>query len=79
MTHNFDLIFLAPWQADLPGNPIAHISVKNLTHFDYEGGAFRDVPMITLRCVSLREIESEIDRLKIELEEIRKQARIKFQ
>ena len=79
MTHSVDLFFLAPGKADLPGNPIAHISVKNLAHFDYQGGAFRDVHMITQRCESLREIENEIDRLKIELEEIRKQARIKFQ
>ncbi|TSA02352.1 MAG: hypothetical protein D4R81_04990 [Nitrospiraceae bacterium] len=79
MAYNFDLVFLAPGPTDLPGNPIARIRVINSEYIDCQGGDSRDVPVISSQCQSLREIENEIDRLKIELEEIRKQARIKFQ
>ena len=72
MTHSLDLLFLKPLKGQLPGPPLAQICIKTYT-CDKKGY----IP-ITPQCVSLREVEREISRLKEELEIIRKKAKQKF-
>lgn len=72
MTYSLDLLFLKPSKGELPGPPLAQIYVK--THTSDEKGYI----FITPHCVSLREVEGEIGRLKEELEIIRKKAKQKF-
>lgn len=70
MTHSLDLLFYT--QEELPGPPLAQIYVKTRSK-DRKGHI-----LITPRCFSLREVEAELDRLKDELESIRKKAKRKF-
>ena len=72
MTYSFDLMFREPSKGDLPGPSIAQIYVK--THASDEKGHI----FITPHCVSMREFEGQIDRLKQELETLRKKANQKF-
>jgi Fe-S-cluster containining protein len=72
MTHSLDLLFLKPLKGQLPGPPLAQIYIKTYTR-DKKGYI-----SITPHCVSLREVEGEINRLKEELEIIRKKAKQKF-
>ena len=72
-THNLDLEFLDDRKSELPHNPIARICLKVWTHATHDGA-----PLITPNCVTIREFEYQIDRLKSELEELRKDARTKF-
>ena len=58
MTHSLDLDFVKPGKTELPGPPRAHIYVKS-----YNKGN-RDFIFITPNCVSMRELEHEIDRLR---------------
>lgn len=73
MTISLELAFLEPRQGDLPGPRRAQIYVKNLASDEYVEHA------ITPICVTIGEFESEIDRLYKELEEVRMEARRKFQ
>lgn len=70
MTHSLDLDFVK--SGNLPGPPRAHIYVKSHTRDN------RNFIFVTPECVSIRELEYEIDRLQKELENIRKKARRKF-
>ena len=71
-TYNFDLHFVDPQKEGIPMGPIAQIYVK--THsIDKES-----MICISPRCVSLREVEYECDRLIKEIESIRKKAIRKF-
>jgi hypothetical protein len=72
MTHSLDLDFVKPRKKDLPGPPRAHIYVKSYSKSN------RGFIFITPDCVSIGELEYEIDRLQKELEDIRKKARRKF-
>lgn len=72
MTHSLDLDFVRPGKTELPGPPRAHIYVKSYSKSN------RDFIFITPNCVSIGELEHEIDRLQKELEDIRKKARRKF-
>jgi hypothetical protein len=72
MTYLLDLLFRKPSKGQLAGPPIAQIYVK-IHGRDEEGHV-----LVTPRCVSLKEIEEEIDRLKKELEVIRKKAKRNF-
>ena len=74
-TRSLDLKFRSPYplkKSDPPGHASAHVMVKTWSR--RKDGS----PLITPKCVSRREIEHEIDRLKEELEEIRKVAKKKF-
>lgn len=72
MTYSLDLDFVKLRKTDLPGPPRAHIYVK--TH----SSDTRKLIFISPDCVTMKELEYEIDRLKKELEEIRKKAKRKF-
>jgi len=72
MTYSLDLMFREPSKGDHPGSSIAQIYVTTHTS-DEKGHIF-----ITPHCVSMREFEEQIDRLKQELETIRKKANQKF-
>lgn len=72
MTHSLDLDFVKPGKTDLPGPPRAHIYIKSYSKSN------RGFIFITPDCVSIEELEYEIDRLQKELEVIRKKARRKF-
>lgn len=72
MTYSFDLLFRDPSKGDLPGPSIAQIYVKTHTS-DKTGHIF-----ITPYCVTMREFEEQIERLKRELETIKKKANQKF-
>lgn len=72
MTYSLDLLFSKPLKGQLLGPPLAQIYVK--THTGDEKGHI----LITPHCFSLREFEEQIDRLKEELETIRKKAREQF-
>ena len=71
MTYSLDLRFRKPPKGH-HSRPLAQIYVK--THSSDENGYI----FITPECVSLRNVEEQIDRLKKELETIRKKARRKF-
>lgn len=71
MTISFDLLFRSSKKEQLAGPPIAHIYVK----YSGEEDGYR---VITQRCISLNEMEAEIDRLKKELEDIRITAKKHF-
>jgi len=74
-TYSLDLQFLSPYplkKGGLPGHAIAHVAVKSFS--STEDGP----PLITPECVTLGELEYQIDRLKEELEEIRKAAKKSF-
>jgi hypothetical protein len=74
-TYSLDLQFLSPYPLKKGGSPshaIAHVSVKR-SHSPKDGP-----PLITPQCVTLAELEYQIDRLKEELEEIRKAAKKSF-
>jgi hypothetical protein len=70
MTHSFALDFI---KLDLHP-PVARICVKACSYDDKDCG-----PFITPDCVTLDELEGQIDRLHQELERIRKQARKKYE
>ena len=72
MTYSLDLMFRKPSKGDLPDPSIAQVYVK--THSSDEKGHI----FITPHCVSLREVEKQLERLKEELEIIRKKAKQKF-
>jgi hypothetical protein len=71
-THRFELDFSDDQKSDLPHNPIAQVYLKSF------GSNADGVPLISRECVSMRELDHEIDELKSELDVIRKKARVKF-
>jgi hypothetical protein len=71
MTHSLDLTFHEPSRGK-PGARIAQIYVK--AHSEDENGNI----LITPQCVSWREFEEQIDRLKEELDMIARKAKQKF-
>lgn len=72
MPHSLDLLFHEPSKGKLPGPGIAQI-VVNSRSIDDKGNI-----IITPNCVSLRDVEKQIDRLNEELEIIRRKAKQKF-
>ena len=72
MTYSLELDFVDLSKAELPSPPVAKIFVKTSTR-DKDGFTY-----ITHNCASMGELDHEIDRLKQELEEIRKNARKQF-
>jgi hypothetical protein len=72
MTYSLELMFYEPLKEGIAHNPIAQIYVK--THSQDEKGRV----LITPHCVSLMELDHEIDRLKEELDQIRIKAKRKF-
>ena len=77
VTHTFDLLFLASAPGKMPHHPIAHVYVKGSSRNDY-GGKGKDKILIGAECVSLREIEYEIEQLKSDLDEVKKKAARKY-
>lgn len=76
-THTFGLLFLARTPGKMPHRPIAHVYVKSSSRNDY-GGKGKDKVLIGAECVSLREIEYEIEQLKSDLDEVKKKAARKY-
>lgn len=72
-TYNLALEFKDDRDSQLPHRPIARIRVKTFTHATADGP-----PLITPDCVTIRELEYQIDQLVSELDVIRKEARAKF-
>jgi hypothetical protein len=74
-TYTFDLEFHSPFplkDRGLPNGATANISIKHLT-VDEKGE-----PVVTPDCITMRELDSQIDRLKEELEQVRILASKKF-
>jgi hypothetical protein len=69
---SLDLMFRKPSKEQLPGPGIAHTYVRT-----YSGNKEGDI-FITPDCFSMRELEEQIDRLKKELETIKKKAQQEF-
>lgn len=76
-TWTFDLLFLKPSKDDLPGPAVSHLYVKTHSQKKYKGVS-NNLLLIGAECMSIYEMEQEIDRLKRELEAIRKTARQKY-
>ena len=76
-THTFDLLFLASTPGKMRHRPIAHVYVKSSMRNDY-GGKGTDKILIGAECVSLRELEREIEQLKSDLDEVKKEAARKY-
>lgn len=72
MSYSLDLLFLKPLKEKFSGTPLAKIYVK--THTKDKKGYI----LVTPDCVSLREVEAEVDRLITELKDIRKKAKQNF-
>jgi hypothetical protein len=71
-TYSLDLQFLDPKTEGFPGAPIAQVYVKTFSR-DAKGTIY-----ISPKCVTLREVEHECDRLTKEIASIRKKAQRKF-
>ena len=76
-TYSLDLFCVSPSKEEPIFSPLSHIYVKNSSATDAPDAA-KGLQLITSECVSLREVEYEIDQLKRELEEIRKKAKRKY-
>ena len=61
----------------MPHRPIAHVYVKSVSGNDY-GGKGKDKILLGAECVSLREIEHEIEQLKSDLDQVKKKAARKY-
>ena len=72
MTYSFDVLFREPSKDDLSVESVAQIYVKARSSED------KDHVFITPRCISMSEFEHEIERLKQELDVLRKKAKQKF-
>jgi hypothetical protein len=73
-TYRLDLHFAGTSEGDLPGPARSHVCIKNCGRASYA----KDVLLISLECVSLGELEYEIDQLHKELEAIRATAKRKY-
>src|SRR3974390_1189604 len=77
--YSLDLLFLSAKKRELEskfGPPISHIFVKSCSRADYKG--FNKELLLTSRCLSVGELEHEIERLHEELEEIRAEAKRQY-
>jgi len=74
-TYTLDFLFLDDRKSELPHTPIAHVCLKTWCTGGYKD---YDPPLLTPQCVTLAELECQIDRLKEELETIREEAQRKF-
>ena len=72
-TYSLDLSFRDDAKSTLGHPPIAEIYVMRYSRRSDDGP-----PLITPECVTIGELEYHVDRLKEELEAIRKKARAKF-
>jgi RNA-binding protein YlmH len=72
MTYNFDLQFSEPSKDDLSGENVAQIYVKAYSTCE------KNRVFITPQCFSMSEFEYEIERLKKELDNLRKKAQKNF-
>lgn len=72
MTYSLGLLFLKSSESQCASGPIAQLCVEN--HTSDERGNI----LITPYCVTLGEVEEQIERLKKELEIIRREAKKKF-
>lgn len=78
-THSFDLLFEGAKKRELEyrhGPPTSHIYLKSWSSFD--SGRKKDLLLLTPDCITIRELEYQIERLHEELEEIRKAAKAKY-
>ena len=76
MLFRSDLLFLEPGEDDLPGPPKAHIAVNSYSHASYKG--YESVPLISSECVSMPELDYQVERLKRELDQLRTKAARRF-
>lgn len=76
-TYTFDLLFLEHKKGELPGPPISHVYVKAHSKGGYSGVS-KDLIVISADCVNVSEVEAEIDRLQVELEAVRDEARRRY-
>jgi hypothetical protein len=76
-THTFDFLFLEQRKGDLPGPPISHVYLKAYSKGGYSGVS-KDLILIGADCVSVSEVDAEIDRLQAELEAVRSEARKRY-
>jgi hypothetical protein len=79
-TYSLDLLFLSAKKRELEykfGPPISHITLKNWTCIDHKG-VHKDLPLLTPDCITIGELEYQIERLHEEPEEIRKAAKAKY-
>lgn len=72
MTFRFDLDFKAPKKGDMPGPSVSQVYIKN--EFSREDGFVSVTPV----CMSYTELESEIEKLKIELDKILDKAKRRY-
>jgi len=75
-TWTLDFLFLTTPEGELPHPPISHLHVKRCSKGEYRG--YEDMILVGARCFSIGEFEAQIDRLRDELEAIRKEARRKY-
>ncbi len=74
MTFSLDLDFVKPGKGDRPFKPYAQVYVKSHTKDDSRG-----LILVTPDCVTMQELDCEIDRLRKELESIRKKGKRRFE
>ena len=72
MSYSLELDFVDHSQTEFPSPPVARVFIKTSTQ-DEDGFTY-----VTPNCVSASELDYQIDRLKKELEEIRKKAHRQF-
>ena len=73
----FGLLFLGAPKEAIRQPAVSHVFVKHCTHGEYKG-VNPELPLITPRCLSIRELETFIDHLKEELDQIKVEARKKY-
>ena len=71
-----DLLFLEPGEDDLPGPPRVNIAVNRYSHVPDKG--YETVPVISSECVSMQELDYQINYLKQELDQLRTKAALRF-
>lgn len=79
-TYSLDLLFLSRKKRELEykfGPPSSHITLKSWTCIDRKGVP-KDLPLLTPDCITIGELEYQVERLHEELEEIRKAAKAKY-
>lgn len=71
----FKLLFLAPKEDEAVG-AVAHVQVQVSASIEYYGVLKEG--LLTNRCMTYCELDEEIERLKRELDKIKKRAKAKF-
>jgi hypothetical protein len=77
MAYHFQLLFLAAPKEALRGPAVSHIFCSHFSYHEYKG-IDPTLPLITPQCFSIGELETHIDLLKKELDEIKVEARKQF-